>query len=110
MEKIKEILGDETTIGKPVDLGGGVSAVPIFKVNFAFGTGGTDLAKRADGFGGGIAGGAKVTPIAFLVNSNGAVRVIPVDSQPSTVDNIVQTVPQVVDQITALFNKDKSGE
>ena len=55
--------------------------------------------------------GVKVAPVAFLIIKDGSVRVLPVAVPPvSTVDRVVEMVPDLMDKITALFPKKEKEE
>ncbi len=58
-----------------------------------------------NGFAGGIGGGTSVKAEAFLVVSNGNVRIIPVTENASTADKIVDMVPDMVDKVSGFFSK-----
>jgi len=59
-------------------------------------------------FGGGAGGGVTITPIAFLVTNKDNVKLIQLDTIGTTADNIVRAVPDVIDKVAGLVNKDKS--
>ncbi len=106
--KIKELVNTNTVIGEPITFGSGTTAVPICKVTVGFGSGGADIptSKPGEHFGGGTGAGISVTPIAFLVSSaDGNVRVMQLDTIGSTADNIVRSVPDVLDKISAIIPK-----
>ena len=106
--KLKNMAQTETVVGAPIELSNGQTAVPICKVTVGFGSGGMDLPGRANpaGFGGGAGGGVSVTPIAFLVTHKDEVKLIQLDTIGSTADNIVRAVPDVIDKVADLFQKD----
>ncbi len=110
--KVKEVLDSEISIGKAVELPGGATAIPVCKVSFGFGTGGSDIpTSQKSSFGGGVAGGINVTPIAFLVcDQNGNVKILQLDTIGTTADNIVRTVPDVVDKISGILADSKLGK
>ena len=53
--------------------------------------------------------GVSVKPIAFLIVKDSSVRLQPIDYD-TTVDRIVDSVPQFIDLIKGLFNKKDSTE
>ena len=59
---------------------------------------------------GGSGAGITIQPIAFLVISNGNVRILQIEPYVSSVDRVVASVPDVVDKIAGLFNKDKKDK
>jgi len=105
--KLKEMAQTETVIGAPIELANGQTAVPVCKVSVGFGSGGSDWPNRAGtpAFGGGAGGGITVTPIAFLVTDKDTVKLIQLDTIGSTADNIVRAVPDVIDKVADIFQK-----
>ncbi len=105
--KIKEMVNSDLVIGSPIDLGHGVSAVPVCKVTVGFGSGGCDLPKKSETerFGGGAGAGVSVIPIAVLVTTkSGEVKVMQLDTIGTTADNIVRTVPDVIDKVSGIIS------
>ena len=108
--KIREMLDANSVIGDPITTVDGVTIIPVSKVSVGFGGGGSDYVsknanKQENPFGGGAFGGVKVTPIAFIVIKEGAVRMLPVAAPANTtVDRIVEQVPDLLEQITAFID------
>ena len=91
----------------------GVTLIPISRVSFGFGSGGGDYGKTAGGknFGGGSGAGVKIDPVAFLVIKDGITRVMPVAVPPmSTVDRVIDMVPDLMDKVEKYFDKKKDTE
>ena len=104
LERIKEVLKTDTVIGEPITMPNGVTTIPVCRVTFGFGSGGADLPNKAGAemFGGGIGSGATVTPIAFLVSTKDGAKLLQLDTIGTTADNIVRTVPEVIDKISGI--------
>ncbi len=102
MDKVKEMVDVDTVIGNPI-VTDGVTLIPVSKVTYGFAGGGSDLPNKAGAqlFGGGSGAGITVTPIAFLSVKDGEVNVLPLVTQPSSVDALVSKLPGAIDQITA---------
>lgn len=113
MDKIKEMVDADTVIGSPVTTPDGTIILPISRISYGFASGGSDLPSKAQPssglFAGGGGAGITVSPVAFLSISNGNVRVLQIEPYFSPVDRALEKVPQVIDQLTALFKK-KPGE
>ena len=111
MDKVHEMVDTNTIVGQPITTPDGVTLIPISKVSFGFGSGGGDYGKAAkDGFGGGSAAGVRIDPVAFLVIKDGTTRVLPVAVPPvSSVERIVDMVPDVLDRVEKFFDK-KGGK
>ena len=109
MENVKSILKVDTVVGDPIYTPDGITLVPISKVSVAFGGGGLEFAKKTDGqrpYGGGNATGVKIEPIGFLIIKEGNVRMINVTPPASTtVDRVIDMVPQVMDKVEAFIQK-----
>lgn len=112
MENVKNILQVDTVVGDPIITPDGITLVPISKISIGFGGGGVEFGpKRKDGpqpYGGGNATGVKIEPFGFLVIKDGVVRMINVTPPANTtVDRIIDLVPQVMDRIDAFVTKQK---
>ena len=111
MEKIRTMVDSNAIIGQPIQAEG-VTLIPVSKMSFGFASGGTDFTTKsqkptgANPFGGGGGAGVKLEPVAFLVVKGENVRILPVAPQPgTTVDRVIEMVPEVVDKITAFIEK-----
>jgi sporulation protein YtfJ len=111
MEKIHEMVDTNTIVGEPITTPDGVTLIPISRVSFGFGSGGGDYGKTTQNFGGGSGAGVKIDPVAFLVIKDGVTRVLPVAVPPvSTVDRVVEMVPDIMDKVEKYFDKKKEKE
>jgi len=108
MSKVREMVDTNSIIGEPITTPDGVTVIPISRVSFGFGSGGTDYGKATQKFGGGGGAGVKIDPVAFLVVKDGMTRVIPV-SIPAvgTLDRVIEMVPDVMDRVENMMNKKK---
>jgi len=103
-----------TIIGEPVTTADGITLIPVSKVSFGLIGGGSDFPKKTDptnAFGGGIGAGVKIEPVAFLVAKDADVKMLHVSpAAASTIDKIIDTVPEVINKITDFFGHDKEEE
>ena len=110
MEHIKTMADANTIIGTPIHAEG-VTLIPVSKLSFGVGGGGSEFTTKSvpnkDNFGGGSAASAKLEPVAFLVvREDGSVKLLPVAPPPATtVDRVIETVPEVVDKVTGFIEK-----
>ena len=111
IQKIKEMVDANTIIGKPVITPDGVTLLPVSKLSLGFVGGGSDCSKKSDtnnAFGGGIGAGVKIEPIAFIVVKGENFKLLHVAPHSgTTLDRIVDMVPEVIDKVSDFF--DKSG-
>ena len=105
---LKDLIRTETVIGDPIRMEG-LTIIPVSRVTFGFGAGGTDLGKEvnADKFGGGSGAGVTVQPVAFLVVKEGHVQLLQLADKNNTADRVVNMVPDVVDKISSLVQGNK---
>ena len=115
LEKIQKIVDVNSVIGQPINVGEGVTIIPITKVHIGMGGGGTDfatksaLASKKDPFGGGVGAGVSVDPICFLVIQGRSVRMLPVAEPASTtVDRVVEQAPDLMDKVADFLDSRKA--
>ena len=106
IEKIRDMVNAETIIGDPIHVDG-TTIIPVSRVTFGFASGGSDVSPSSNKqmFGGGSGAGVSVTPVAFLVVSNGNVRTVQLVEKVSAVDNVIASLPELVDKVAALVSK-----
>lgn len=99
-----------TIVGEPITTPGGVVIIPVSKVSFGYGSGGTDIpTNRPDMFGGGSGGGVTIQPLAFLVVDGTEVKLLHMQTAENTNDRIVNAVPGIVDKLIDLIPKKEDG-
>ena len=113
MSSIKDMIDVDTIIGEPISTGIDTLIIPISKVSFGFAAGGSEFkgetineySKREKEeqvqyrlpFGGGSGAGVNIEPVAFLVVSNGIVKLLPV-THDSYIDKLIDYVPDLLDK------------
>lgn len=106
MGKIREMVDSNTVVGEPIVTADGVTLIPVSRLSFGFGCGGGDYGKQQDKLGAGAAAGVRVEPMAFLVVKDGVTRMLPVGTPAiTTVDRIVEMVPQVMNRVEGFIDK-----
>lgn len=115
LDKIKEMVDVDTIIGNPITAPDGTIVIPVSKVTYGFGSGGSDIpSKKAEQtknfFGGGSGAGVTISPIAFLVISDGNVRLLQISPFNNTTDRLVGMIPDVVDKVTSIVKKAKEDK
>ena len=98
IEKIRDMVNAETIIGDPIHVDD-TTIIPVSRVTFGFVSGGSDVGPSSNKqmFGGGSGAGVSVRPVAFLVVSNGNVRTVQLVEKVSAVDNVIASLPELVD-------------
>ena len=60
-------------------------------------------------YGGGGGAGVTVTPVAFVVVDRGGARILPINVQAdSTVDRLVEMIPDAVSKVSSFFEERKN--
>ena len=109
IEKIRNLVDTSTIIGEPIYAEGGVTIIPVSKVTYGFASGGADFPSKNNKelFGGGGGAGVTITPVAFLVISDGEVTLKHITAYDNAAERVVNLVPEMFDKVTGLVNKAK---
>ena len=109
MSRIRDLVDVNTVVGDPIQTPDGITIIPISKVSFGFGSGGSDYGQSAQKFGGGGGAGVRIDPVAFLIVKDGITRMMPVAVPAvATVDRILELVPEVMDRVDNFIGKKKA--
>ena len=107
MQNIKNMVDVNTVVGEPIYTPDGITLVPISRMSFGFGGGGADFA-QSKGYGGGTGCGVRIEPVGFMVVKDGGVRMINITPPANTtVDRIIDMVPDVLDRLDQMVDKIK---
>jgi len=126
MNSIREMVDVNTIVGDAVQSPDGSVIIPISRVSFGFAAGGGEYGSFSTGeydngnghtdedeemsrpqkfpFAGGSGAGVSINPVAFLVVSNGIVKLLPVNIN-STVEKVLDLVPELVHKLEELVKK-----
>ena len=113
MEHVRTMADANTIIGTPIQAEG-VTLIPVSRMSFVVAGGGTEFSTKKqpagdNSFGGGSGASAKLEPVAFLVVKEGSVKLLPVAPPPATtVDRVIDTVPEVVDKVTGFIESQQA--
>lgn len=113
MEHVRTMADANTIIGTPIQAEG-VTLIPVSRMSFGVAGGGTEFSTKKqpagdNSFGGGSGASAKLEPVAFLVVKEGSVKLLPVAPPPATtVDRVIDTVPEVVDKVTGFIESQQA--
>ena len=96
-----------TIIGDPITTPDGTVIIPVSKVSFGFGSGGSDFPNKRDRdlFGGGAGAGISIQPLAFLVVFQGDVKLLQMSDGDSTAGHIIEAVPGLLEKVSCMFSK-----
>lgn len=100
IEKVKTLSESNTIVGEPIESPNGTIIIPISKVSVGFVVGGGEYnsqnKKMPYPLAGGSGGGASVTPVGFIVESDGETKFIDVENKTAyqTVLNMANLIIQ----------------
>lgn len=107
IEKIRDLVDVSTIIGDPMYLEGGMTIIPVSKVTYGFASGGSDFPSKTNAqlFGGGGGAGVTITPVAFLIVSDGEVTLKHITAYDNAAERVVNLVPEMFDKVMSVVNK-----
>jgi sporulation protein YtfJ len=107
LDKVIHMIDTQKIVGHPINLGNGRTLIPISKVTFGFGAGGSEFSTKQTGkaydlelgdelypFGGGSGGGINISPVAFLKISQGDMEVITVEKNSSLTEKLLEVAKE----------------
>lgn len=111
MKNVKAMVDANTVVGDVITASDGTLIIPVTRVSMGFGAGGSEFGARPgpDGdkgkmFGGGTGAGVTVNPVAFLIVTKDSVRVMPVTNTMSTVEKLVDSMPELMGKFNNFIN------
>ena len=99
--RIKTLVDGDTVIGRPMNMEGGTTIVPISRVTLGMLTGGGEYGEAGVSsypFAGGSGVGASVVPMGFLIKKNGSYKVLRV-SESTLVEKALSLIPDLAEAI-----------
>ena len=93
MAELKEMARTDAVVGKPV-VAGNSTVIPVSKISLGAGGGGTGSKDAA-----GVAGGASITPVAFIVITDGKVQLLPIGEKTGPLSKVIDLIPELVDKL-----------
>ena len=120
MNSIKAMIDVNTIIGDPIETATGTVIIPISKVCFGFASGGSEFKgetideyKKKDKeeevqyrlpFGGGSGAGISINPVAFVVVSKEAIKILPIEHN-SAIEKLMDYVPEFMEKANGIAEK-----
>ena len=110
LKNIKDLVDVDTIIGTPINAGDKTTIIPISRVAYGFGVGGSEFQGVNDkikepNFGGGVGGGMSISPVGFLVVTGDNVRMINVDTATTPLDKLIDVAPGIIEKVVDKFTK-----
>ncbi len=112
MDSIMKTMGENCTIGTPIETKNNTVIIPVSKISVGFAGGGSDFGKTEKdkkNFGGGGGTGITAKPVGFLVvTQEGKVTFTSVESSGNdslSVDTLIGNISEVINKIKEQFPK-----
>lgn len=111
IEKVRQLVDVSTIVGEPIALSNEITVIPVSKVTYGFASGGSDFPSKNNTqlFGGGGGAGITINPVAFLILKDGEVTLKHITSNDNAAERFVDMVPEVIDKVSCVVSKVKSG-
>ncbi|MDO5548404.1 MAG: GerW family sporulation protein [Eubacteriales bacterium] len=117
MERIRSMVDVNTIVGDPITTPDGTTLIPVSKVTFGFGAGGSDFQSRnaKDNtplcFGGGGGSGVSIVPVGFLVVHEGNAHMLPVNMPAETsADRLIEMIPGAFNTVQNFVSKRRGAK
>ncbi len=107
LENITKMVDVSKIVGQPIRVDENNILIPVSKVVFGFGAGGSEFSTKQTGkaydlelsdelypFGGGSGGGINISPVAFLKVSNGDMEILTVDKNPTLTEKLLEVAKE----------------
>ena len=112
LDSIIRMVDTSKIVGTPIDLGDNRFIIPISKVSFGFGAGGSEFNSGNDNkkrnlfnsevseelfpFGGGSGGGISINPSSFILVNNNEIKIVNSEGANSLMERILEIVKESI--------------
>ena len=107
LENITKMVDVSKIVGQPIRVDENNILIPVSKVVFGFGAGGSEFSAKQGGkaydielseelypFGGGSSGGINISPVAFLKISDGNMEIMSVEKNPTLTEKLLEVAKE----------------
>lgn len=107
LENITKMVDVSKIVGQPIRVDENNILIPVSKVVFGFGAGGSEFTTKQSGkaydfelseelypFGGGSGGGINISPVAFLKISKGNMEIMSVEKNPTLTEKLLEVAKE----------------
>lgn len=107
LENITKMVDVSKIVGQPIRVDENNILIPVSKVVFGFGAGGSEFTTKQSGkaydfelseelypFGGGSGGGINISPVAFLKISRGNMEIMSVEKNPTLTEKLLEVAKE----------------
>ena len=112
LDSVIRMVDTSKIVGTPIDLGNNRFIIPISKVSFGFGAGGSEFTNASPDkrrtffnsevseeifpFGGGSGGGISINPSSFILVNNDEIKIVNSEGANSLVERILEVIKESI--------------
>lgn len=112
LDSVIRMVDTSKIVGTPIDLGNNRFIIPISKVSFGFGAGGSEFTNSSPDkrktffnsevseeifpFGGGSGGGISINPSSFILVNNDEIKIVNSEGANSLVERILEVIKESI--------------
>lgn len=112
LDSVIRMVDTSKIVGTPIDLGSNRFIIPISKVSFGFGAGGSEFTNASPDkrktffnseiseeifpFGGGSGGGISINPSSFILVNNDEIKIVNSEGANSLVERILEVIKESI--------------
>lgn len=107
LENIDQMIDSNKIIGEPIILPNNTLVLPISKVTYGYGVGGSQFAQKNKNvhleigeeifpFGGGSGGGLSISPVSLIVIQNEQIKILDVEKKEDTLIKIIESLKDII--------------
>ena len=112
LDSVIRMVDTSKIVGTPIDLGNNRIIIPISKVSFGFGAGGSEFTNASPDkrktffnsevseeifpFGGGSGGGISINPSSFILVNNDEIKIVNSEGANSLVERILEVIKESI--------------
>lgn len=112
LDSVVRMVDTSKIVGTPIDLGNNRFIIPISKVSFGFGAGGSEFTNASPDkrkgifnsevseelfpFGGGSGGGISINPSSFILVNNDEIKIVNSEGANSLIERILEVIKETI--------------
>ena len=108
LKEAQELMTSKTVVGEPIRTDTH-TVIPVSKVMFGFGGGGSEGNEKGKvGNGQGVGGGWSIEPVAFVVVGDDGVKLMTIGDKESLTGKLMDLAPSVIESVKEFVGKNQN--
>ena len=105
LKEAQELMTSKTVVGEPIRTDTH-TVIPVSKVMFGFGGGGSEKGKVGNGQG--VGGGWSIEPVAFVVVGDDGAKLMTIGDKESLTGKLMDLAPSVIESVKEFVGKNQN--